>query len=504
MDFLDKRNPFNYVYDTVYGVIRLLYDRIVAQNHILEHLVDVNEYLSNETLSVEKNMFKKANYKEYKTKMKSVDYECFDCLPRLYNKQTVIESLSAMAVGDVYSQENIIVEPFIDMVRVNNYEYIYPLPFYCLESINVLDSLFAMASSVLNINTSYISIYNEIFYEVEEEKNGAKFAFFSAVPNMDTYVRRKTACKLPPYRQLYMCTTNEYLLYVTLKYFFVKFRDSKFLEYRKVQPYELIEINHTGTEVREFEYTDPYFTQIQLSNKIKKEKYKHILLGQSIDKHVTHDMFIHWLQHRRLMSTCSWRSTLNQSGSAMINKLTMLCTLNSGKQLLHYDLTTSTNIENVFKQFFTSYLPPIIVLDQAPDSTTTIERIFQQICYIQSLQTTLITNYTLWPSKTINNIRLFRDYNQRTVNIDTIKQIFEENYNMIKLNHVVVYETNGITLHRINFDSMIIYSFSSDGGSAVFSLFDFLYNFLHEIKLKKIQNHSLLDNLLFLFDLTII
>lgn len=503
MDFLDQQNPLNYVFDTVYGVVRLLYDRIVAENHILEHLVDVNEYLSNEALSVEKNMFKQANYKEYKTNIKSMDYECFDWSPRLYNQQTVIESLAAMAVGDVYSQENIIVEPFIDMVRVNNYEYIYPLPFYCLETINVLDSLFAFASSKINIHTSYTSIYNEIFYEVEENENGAKFAFFSAVPNMDTYVRRRTARKLPPYRQLYMCTTNKYSFYETLKYFLKQFLDSTFLEYRKVQPYELIEINHTGTEVREFEYTDPYFTQIQLSNKIKNEKYKHILLGQCIDKQVTHDMFIHWLQNRRLMSTCSWRSTLNQSGSAMTNKFTMLCTLNAGKQLLHYDLTTSTNIENVFKRFVTSYLPLIIVLDQMPNSNTTIERIFQQICYIQSLQTTLITNYTLWPSKTISNVRLFRDYDQKTVNVDTIEQIFEENYNMIKLNHVVVYETNGITLHCINFDSIQIYSFSSDAGSVVFSLFDFLYSFLHEIKLKKLKNHSLLDNLLFLFDLSL-
>lgn len=507
MDAKEFDNSDNYIFETTYGVIRRLYEKMKANTHLINTLAHVLDYIARSDFSLEKMMYKRANYDEY---LKATDYyrvNIDDEHEVSFNKDEIFNKLSGTLIEDSFSLNGVFIEPFVSFIITNKIKYMFPLPFYCLETINVLDSLFTEAAAVLSLTTDYIPIYNEIFYEIIEDNE--HFVFFTSMLNLTTFLRNKPCKDTPPLRQMYMLTTDYYSQYKTPQYFFEKFRESLYLAYRPIPPYELINLEDSLVEPRNAMHTHPYFTQSHILEVIKEHvPIKHILFGQCLSSHITAPKFRRWLNRGRLISTCAWRPLINQAGYENTNKVMIICTLSNGSHLLQYEMTLRD--VHAFMGIFNSiYLPPIVALqaqlEVAGHTTAThIERIFQHVCYIHSLQSTVITNYTLWPSTIINNINAFKIYVQRTIDVETIQEIMRASFNLNTVKHKKIYELDGLALNKITFDTgIVMYTFSSDAGSVNFSLYDFLYKLLHDIRINKTKQHTLIESLLFIFDIII-
>lgn len=497
---MDIVNADNYIFETIYGVIRHLYENIKANAHLIGTLSHVLEYIARSDFTLEKMMYKRANFTEFiKT---SAEFRVnIDEMNRqiVFNQNDIFNKLSGTLVGDAFSLNSVFVEPFISFIFTGNIKYMFPLPFYCLDTINVLDALFTEAAAVLSLVTDYIPIHNEIFYEIVEEDE--RYVFFSSVLNLSTFLRNKPCKGTAPLRQLYMLTTAEYSKYKTPQYFFEKFRDSSHLAHRLTPPYELISMENSEIMPIHAMHTHPYFTQTQILDTIKdKVPIKHILFGQCLSPQITAEKFRMWMNHGRLISLCAWRPIINQGGYENTNKVMIMCTLADGTHLLQYEVTLRDS-QSFIGTFDSIYLPSIVALRPSHATTTQIERIFQHVSYIHSLQATIITNYTLWPSTIINQVLGFKMYVQRTIDVETIQEIMNKSFNLNTIKHKKIYELDGLALNKITFDAgIVMYTFSSDAGSVVFSLYDFLYKLLHDIRINKTKQYTLIESLLFIFD----
>lgn len=497
----------NTVFETTYGIVRILYEHIKANSHLITTVTSVLEYIARPEFTLEKMMYKRANYDEYIKEFASYRVNIDEANRRItFASSDIFNKLSGSLLGDAFSLNSVFVEPLISFIFTSNMKYMYPLPFYCLETINVLDGLFTEAAATLSLTTDYIPVHNEIFYEIVEENE--RYLFFSSVINLTTFLRNKPCISAPPLRQLYMFTTADYSYYKTPQYFFEKFRESRFLAYRPIQPYDLINLENTQIEPKNALHTYPSFTQLQILSAIKDHvPLKHILFGQCLSVEITSAKFRGWLNRGRLISTCAWRPIINQAGFEHTNKIMILCTLSDGAHLLQYEVSLN-DAQKFLGKFYSVYLPPILALwpryVAGRCTTTQIERIYQHVAYVHSLQTCIITNYTLWPSTTIDNIDAFKSYAQRTVDVETFQDIMTKSFNLTILKHKRIYEIDGLSLNKITFNTRIVmYTFSSDAGSVVFSLYDFLYKLLHDIRISKTKQYTLIESLLFIFDIIV-
>lgn len=497
----------NTVFETTYGIVRRLYENIKARSHLIETISSVLEYIARPEFTLEKIMYKRANYEEYIKEFSEYRVNIDEANRQVtFRGADIFNKLSGSLMGDAFSLNSVFVEPLISFIFTSNMKYMFPLPFYCLETINVLDGLFTEAAARLTLTTDYIPVHNEIFYEIIEENQ--RYLFFSSVVNLSTFLRNKPCASTPPLRQLYMFTTTDYSYYKTPQYFFEKFRDSPFLAYRTIPPYELISLENTKIEAKNALHTHPSFTQLQILSAIKEHvPLKHILFGQCLALEITGAKFRGWLNRGRLISTCGWRPIINHAGFENTNKIMVLCTLSDGAHLLQYEVSLNDS-QKFLSQFYNVYLPPIVALrpriEAGRCTTTHIERIYQHVGYVHSLQTCIITNYTLWPSTIIDDVNLFKGYAQRTVDVETFQDIMTKSFNLTMIKHKRIYEIDGLSLNKITFDTrLVMYTFSSDAGSVVFSLYDFLYKLLHDIRISKTKQYTLIESLLFIFDIIV-
>lgn len=526
---LDFVNQDNYIFETVYGIARKLYENIETTTHLISTVSHVVEYIARQDFVLEKAMYKRADYEEYErmTADYLVNIDEYN-QRRSFNQNDIFNKLSGTLVGDSFSLNSVFVEPFVSFIFSTDMKYMFPLPFYCLETINVLDSLFTEAAAVLSLTTDYLPVHNEIFYEIVEEKE--RYMFFSSVIGLGSFLRNRPCASDPPLRQVYMLTTAEYSYYRTPTYFFEKFRKSKFLAYRQTPPYELIGVGTAGAIIpKNAVQTHPYFSQSQILNVIKEHvPIKHILFGQCRSSAIPAERVRYWIKRGRLLSTFAWRPIINHEGYENSHAVMIICTVSDGTHLMQYEADVE-DADSFISKFKNIYTPPIMALRSIPmvsqpevaasnsinysnanitnhtltiSTTTNIQRIFQQIGYIHSLQTTIITNYTIWPSSIIRELSLFKGYTQKTIDVETIKDIMKDSFNLDTIKNRAIYEQDGISLNKITFDGeLVMYSFSTGAGAVTFSMFDFLYKLLHDIRINKTKQHALITSLLNLFDL---
>lgn len=506
-----------HILDTIYGTSRRLFERIedkYTDSHISTKLMKIFNYLSDDKFTMEKDLYKNAK-KILEIDCSNVDIDLNTLKYIEFDKYTCIKSLNGLLKTEMLCINNLYIEPFVHFIKKYDYKYLYQLPLYSLDSIDIIDNIFAETLSKFDLISTRINIHNEMFYEIESEiSTDKKILFFSSHIGLSTYIRTiNYNTTFNPLNQLYILSTdllgtdnvvNDVKImskFPICSVLLDEFLCSKNLIYRKNIPYHLLHFDYSTILFKDIKFIEPFFSVKQIVNEFNSIENSKILFGQSMIDYLEKDALDYWIKKRRLPSNTVWRNVNNIAKQNIPNVVDLFISLKKSKELHHYVCNTDENFKLENKN-----IPSITILsNKTQEFQYSFQRIFQRIIYVNPFNTTVITSSTIWPSNDLKDTSQFSNYSQCLVNKEILKTFLIDNFQLKFIKQKTLITYNSVQLIKLTFQNICFYIFSSGVSSIVeFSLFDFLCHFLSNFKILKLKkNHELIEDLSFLFELVL-
>lgn len=404
---------------------------------------------------------------------------------------------------------NFYIEPFVKYFRLG-YKHLHVLPVFCLGNVDMLHDIVEDISAKYKVQYKKEFVRNSIFYRLTSVAKETTLYLFTTHMNMNNYLRT-VETRPPPLNQLYVLTKTAISRDSLLEKFILDvFKEVVKMETRvyisSFVPYELFEfpfVKSQNMNDKRNQFKDRYTFQ-EITTQFINSEHRTILFGQCVNSKMTLAEFDFLLRHRRLPTCIIWRHITNVDvkNDNNVGKVCLVVTFNDGTLLAKYSIIYGE--ANLPKQLTdVNYLPKSILVEGILNYPNVL-RIIPRVLYIESLSTTIITESPLWITDQIMNVEKYCKANQMTTPVNIIVDMLCDMFKLTFINRISLYTNNNVTIYKIIFNKLQIYTFASPSVATSFNLYEFLFNFINSINTVDVKNYSLLDDSLNLMNMLIV
>lgn len=381
-----------------------------------------------------------------------------------------------MEFGNYFHLNNgLFIHPFIEYVR-RGFNQFSSYPLYCISSIDII------SESVKTLEDSFIgctmeNIINDLFYIFV--RGAEEVVVFTYKFNIKSMITNDLESNLS---QLYiLAKENSKDLVTTL----VEECSNNFrFRYLKHIPYKLNAIPYINLELQTDVTVREKLSRIDLCEHLRTYSNKNIFYGQCVDENFKSSDFRYIFKYHHYPGNVFFIRFKNLKSSN-----TSRCTFLLRFSDAHVEFDADYDSKKPFNYAFTVVLPNI-----NPKYLCPMKRICRNIFYIHALETTIITQKTLFDYISNDSPEKFHQYTQTATTSESFKEFLKSCFLFKDYETKKMYEHDSIQFTRINMDSVIFFIFTSEKRTT-FNLSNFLTHFLECIELSKLSSPEIIAHL---------